>query len=78
MFPEICMQINSVVIQKLDKLTSKMYAKTINIFYADKNVFVKYQAQGGVNPNPPLRRCDVSVKKIFRTWLKTLLHCGFG
>jgi len=47
MFLEICMQINSVVIQKLDKLTSKMYAKTINIFCADKNVFVKYQAQGG-------------------------------
>jgi len=24
-----------------------MYAKTINILCADKNVFVKYQAQGG-------------------------------
>jgi len=55
-----------------------MYAKTINIFCADKNVFVKYQAQGGVNPNPPFRRCDVSAKQIFRTWMKTLLHCGFG
>jgi len=30
-----------------------MYAKTINIFCADKNVFVKYQAQGGVTPIPP-------------------------
>jgi len=23
-------------------------------------------------------RCDVSVKQMFRTWMKTLLHCGFG
>ena len=23
-------------------------------------------------------RCDVSAKQIFRTWMKTLLHCGFG
>jgi len=23
-------------------------------------------------------RCDVLVKQIFRTWMKTLLHCGFG
>ena len=22
--------------------------------------------------------CDVSVKQMFRTWMKTLLHCGFG
>jgi len=23
-------------------------------------------------------RCDVFVKQMFRTWMKTLLHCGFG
>jgi len=23
-------------------------------------------------------RCDVLVKQIFHTWMKTLLHCGFG
>jgi len=23
-------------------------------------------------------RCDVSVKQMFRTWMETLLHCGFG
>jgi len=22
--------------------------------------------------------CDVSVKQMFRTWMKALLHCGFG
>jgi len=24
------------------------------------------------------RKCDLSVKQMFRTWMKTLLHCGFG
>jgi len=23
-------------------------------------------------------RCDIYVKQMFRTWMKTLLHCGFG
>jgi len=23
-------------------------------------------------------RCDVSIKQMFRAWIKTLLHCGFG
>ena len=36
----------------VDKLTNKKYAKTINLLCAGKNVFVKYQAQGGFNPNP--------------------------
>jgi len=22
-------------------------------------------------------RCDVSTKQMFRTWMKTLVHCGF-
>jgi len=22
--------------------------------------------------------CEVSVKQMLRTWMKTLLHCGFG
>jgi len=37
MFLEICMQ---------DKLTSKTYAKTINLLCAGNKVFAKYQAQG--------------------------------
>jgi len=32
-----------------------MYAKTFNLFCAGNKVFVKYQAQRGVNPNPHLR-----------------------
>ena len=32
-----------------------MYAKTINILCADKNVFVNYQAQGGLTLKKPLR-----------------------
>jgi len=39
----------------VDKLTSKKYAKTINLLCAGNTVFVKYQAQGGGNPNAPLR-----------------------
>jgi len=23
-------------------------------------------------------RCDLSLKQMLRTWMKTLLHCGFG
>jgi len=23
-------------------------------------------------------RCDVLVKQMFRTWMKMLVHCGFG
>jgi len=29
-----------------------MYAKTINLLCAGNKVFVKYQAQGGVQPQP--------------------------
>jgi len=39
----------------IDQLTSKKYAKTVNLICAGNKVFVKYQAQGGANPNPPLR-----------------------
>ena len=39
----------------VDKLTSKKYAKTVNLICAGNIVFVKYQVQGGFNPNPPLR-----------------------
>jgi len=31
-----------------------MYAKTIHTFCADKVVFEKYEAQGGLTPTPPL------------------------
>jgi len=37
----------------VDKLTSKKYAKTVNLLCASNNVFVKYQAQGGgLTPTP--------------------------
>ena len=32
----------------VDKLTSKKYAKTINLLCAGNKLFVKYQAEGGV------------------------------
>jgi len=31
-----------------------MYAKTINLLCEGAKVFVKYQAQGGFQPHPPL------------------------
>jgi len=38
----------------VDKLTSKKYAKTINLLGTGNKVFVKYQAQGGwLTPTPP-------------------------
>jgi len=38
----------------VDKLTSKKYAKTINLLCAGDKVFVKYQAQGGaLTPKHP-------------------------
>jgi len=41
----------------VDKLTSKKYAKTINVLCAGNKVFVKYQAQGGgFNPKTPSLR----------------------
>jgi len=39
----------------VDKLTNKKYAKTINLLCAGNKAFVKDQAQGVFNPNPPLR-----------------------
>jgi len=47
MFLQICMQIYSVVFAFCRQLTSKKYAKTINLLCAGNKVFVKYQAQGG-------------------------------
>jgi len=32
-----------------------MYVKTINLLCASNKVFVKYQAQEGDSPQPPLR-----------------------
>jgi len=55
MFLEICLQFIPWYLHQVDKLTNKKYAKTINIFCADNKVFVKCQAQTGVNPKPPLR-----------------------
>ena len=36
----------------VDKLTSKKYAKTINLLCAGNKVFVKFQAQVGLTPSP--------------------------
>jgi len=58
MFHEICMQINSVVFALNRQINKQKYAITINLLWAGNNVFVKYEAQGGVStptPNPPLR-----------------------
>ena len=57
MFLEICMQSHSVVFALSRHINKKKYAKTINLLCAGNNVFVKYQAQGGVLPkNPPCVR----------------------
>jgi len=55
MFLEICMQIHSVVFALRRQINKQKYAETVNLVCAGNKVFVKYQAQGGVNPNPPLR-----------------------
>jgi len=39
--------------QTIIQIPTKTYEKTINLLYAGNKVFVKYQAQGGVNPKPP-------------------------
>ena len=43
---------------EVDKLTSKKYAKTINLLCKDNKVFVKYQAQGvdGANQKKKLEK----------------------
>jgi len=38
----------------------------------------KYQVSPSTRKQANKTRCDVSVKQIFRTWMKILLHCGFG
>jgi len=38
-------------LHEVDKLTSKKYARTINLLCKDNKVFVKYQAQGGSGAN---------------------------
>jgi len=56
MFPGIYMQIYSVVFALSRQLTSKKYAKTINLLCPSNKVFIKYQAQGVLIPKtPPLR-----------------------
>ena len=39
---------------KVEKLTSKEYAKTFNFLCASNKDFVKYQAKGGANPKTPV------------------------
>jgi len=55
MFLEICMQIYSMVFALSRQINKQKYAKTVNLLCAGNELFVKYQAEGGVNPNPPLR-----------------------
>ena len=55
MFLEVCMQICSMVFALSRQINKQKYAKTVNLLCAGNNVFVKYQAQGGVlTPKPPL------------------------
>jgi len=51
------MQIHSMAFALSRHINKQRYAKTINLLCAGNKVFVKYQTQGGVNPNPktPLR-----------------------
>jgi len=53
MFLEISMQIYSVVFASSRQINKQKYAKTINFLCAVNKVFVKYQAQWGVNPKTP-------------------------
>jgi len=46
---------------KVDKLTSKKYAKTFNFLCAGNKDFVKYQAQGGIKPQTPLAYALASI-----------------
>jgi len=55
MFLEICMQIYSVIFPLSRQINWQKYAKTIDLFCESNKVFLKYQAQGGFNLNPPLR-----------------------
>jgi len=53
---------------QVDILTIKKHAKTINLNCAGYKVFVKYQAQGGIDPTPlrtPLI-CNMGMKG--QTW----------
>jgi len=54
MFLEICMQIYSMVFALSRQINKQKYAKTVNLLCAGNELFVKYQAEGGVNPNPSL------------------------
>jgi len=38
----------------------------------------KYQVSFQHEKNVQTTKCDASVKQMFRTWVKTFLHCGFG
>jgi len=53
MFLEICMQICSVVFTLSRHINNQKACEKINFICAGYKVFVKYQAQGGVNPKTP-------------------------
>jgi len=47
------MKIYSVIFALSRQINMQKYAKTINLLCAGNKVFVKCQAQGGVDPTPP-------------------------
>ena len=46
----------------VDKLTSKKYAKTINLLCAGNKLFVKYQAEGGSETHSSLRQSHLPLQ----------------
>ena len=54
MFLEICMQIHSVVFALSRQINKQNVCENNNLLCAGNKIFVKYQAQGFFNPNPPL------------------------
>jgi len=55
MFVEIFMQIHSVIFALSRQINKQKVCENNKILCARNKVFIKYQAQGGSNPNPPLR-----------------------
>jgi len=73
MLIEICMQIYSVVFALSRQINKQKVCENTSSPCEGNKVFVKYQAQGGGNPNLPLRTplqpstCNLKYK-IWRPW----------
>ena len=52
MFLEICMQIYSMEFGISRQINKQKVCENSSLLCAGNKVFVKYQAQGGFNPNP--------------------------